>query len=524
MTKTRWLMVWSAVASLLSGCSGGSSSGSSTPPVVPTSTVSGTAMDAPLSNALVTFYDYSSGAVGATLATTYTDAHGVFTVNIQAESKPVLVIATGGTYTEEASGTTVTLAAGQSLRSVFNHVTGQNDVVRLTPYTHAAAALAAFKVKQGYSATQSVTDALAVVNQAVGFDINKILPLSISDGANATASPNESYFYGFLSAGISSLTAYASQKSGTTVHTVQNSIAFAQLMYADLVADGMLDGNGVDVNNNVSPLSLGTMPLSQTIYRYAVAAHVLKAVNSPYNKTALVETQLANYATQYAMTMAGVWGGAAPVGFSGYGRPTVSFTAPAAGAWIGGTAVVSGAAADNLGVDNTHLLVDGVDQGAAVNAGTPVFNVNTVALALGDGAHTLSLRTMNSIGIEKTVTLSSGVDNTPPTATGTTSAYFSTASNANRVYWSVKPQDAGAGIKAVWVTNPGSGISVPLVLQGDGSWYVDVLITALGPFTVTNTYGYPVTVQDGAVSCSKYNDNAGGVTGAGWQLLSSGPC
>ncbi|MHB8388815.1 MAG: Ig-like domain-containing protein [Acidobacteriaceae bacterium] len=520
MRITMWLIA--GLTAVLTACSGGG--GNTLPAAVPATTLQGSAYDAALNDSTVDVYSYENGVIGTQLAETTTAPDGSFSLNIQSESTPLLVVASGGYYVEEASGTTVNLTAGQTLQAVLNHTTGQADTVYLTPLTHLAAGLAAYRIKQGMSASAAIDSANQEISNIVGFNIVTTKPLDITDPANATAFPTYGDLYGFISAAISSWTAYASTKSGTPIHSVENTISFTQKLYEDVVADGKLDGVGVDQNGNISPVSLGLLPLNQTVYRYAIAAHIIAAVNSRYNKTGLTEAQVADFANKFATNDDAIWAGAPILPFAtNHGRPVITFTSPRNGAWIARTTPVSGTVTDNVPIDSTQFTVDNALVGTAATPTSPVFSINTTGPGYPDGTHTFTLVATNSIGITNTASITVGVDNTPPTSTGTESDYA--ASDGVHLVWSVTPQDAGSGINTVYTTVNGTGTLLPFAQQSNGTWYFDVAESTLGlTNTSINVFTWPVVIKDNAGNCSSYDDSAGGVAGAGWRYLSGGPC
>lgn len=76
-------------------------------------------------------------------------------------------------------------------------------------------------------------------------------------------------------------------------------------------------------------------------------------------------------------------------------RPTVSITAPAAGASVAGTVQVAASASDVYGLSSLSFYVDGVYQ-ASDNTAPYSFSVNTTSWA--DGAHTLRVRAWDKAG------------------------------------------------------------------------------------------------------------------------------
>jgi len=82
--------------------------------------------------------------------------------------------------------------------------------------------------------------------------------------------------------------------------------------------------------------------------------------------------------------------------------PTVSMTAPAAGATVSGTIPVSANASDNVAVAGVQFLVDGANAGAEDTTAPFSISYNTAALA--SGSHTFSARARDAAGNTATAT------------------------------------------------------------------------------------------------------------------------
>jgi archaellum component FlaF (FlaF/FlaG flagellin family) len=99
--------------------------------------------------------------------------------------------------------------------------------------------------------------------------------------------------------------------------------------------------------------------------------------------------------------------------------PSVSLTAPTAGATIAGPMTISANAADNVAVDHVDLLVDGTTMGTIKNA---PYQISFDSTSLTNGAHTISARAVDSSGNERATTPISLTINNPPPPTPDTTA------------------------------------------------------------------------------------------------------
>src|SRR6185436_2065164 len=81
--------------------------------------------------------------------------------------------------------------------------------------------------------------------------------------------------------------------------------------------------------------------------------------------------------------------------------PTVSMTAPAAGASVSGTTTITATAADNIGVVGVQFLLDGASLGAEQ---TGPYSLAWNTTSVGNGTHTLSARARDAAGNTTTAT------------------------------------------------------------------------------------------------------------------------
>lgn len=406
------------VVFLLAAC-GGSGDGS-LPPPIPNGNVRGVAHDNVLIGSTITAYRYGTSQV---LATAVTNNVGNYGLTVQLETAPLLIEATGGYYKEEASGKQVTLKSDQRLTAVFNYRTASEFTVAVTPYTHVAAGLAAYRIKQGMGVETAIDSANKDVSDMLGFNIITTKPVDITNSDYATAYFSNAYAYGFLSAAISSWTMFASAQNGqdgSKLHTFFTSVAFGQVMYADVVADGVLDGWGADETGQRVPLSFGIVSLSTHVYRHAFAAHLIAMVNrTDVNKIGLKESDLLTYAGQYAGGQGALYGYAAALPFVNGGRPPINVPALSASGWSGGAVSVPATITGSGSVLSAVLSVNGTQVGSPVVGSSPTFPLDTRLYS--DGQHKLSITAVDSYGVSGTQTINVGFDNTPPTlpASGT---------------------------------------------------------------------------------------------------------
>lgn len=213
----------------LAACGGGGGGGV----VASGGIIGGTGFKGPVGNATVTAYAVSSGSPGAQIGTATTDAGGKFSVAIGSYSGPVMLQLSGGTYTDEATGATMTMAAGDVMTATLPTVAAGSSIsgIQITPLT-SMAQTAAQHLSGG------MTDAnIASANTAVGTyfmvsDILHVAPMNALVAGSGSTGSQDSINYGMAMAAMSQ---YA-KGQGMTV-----SSAFVTAMMNDS-SDGMMDG------------------------------------------------------------------------------------------------------------------------------------------------------------------------------------------------------------------------------------------------------------------------------------------
>ena len=385
----------------LTACGGGSAgntnTSSPTGSTLPAGTVTGVGFDGLLMNSTISIYDFSNGTKGGLLAQALSDNNGVYTISLQVQSRPILIEATGGYYTEEAGSSQVQLPANYKLSAVTNFVIGSTPTIAITSFTHLAAGLAAYEIKQGTLVSTAIDDANNRISGMTGVDILATSPKPITDPANASAVITPELRYGFLSGAISMWTYTHTPNTGLAHKIPFTSIDFAQLMYQDVVADGLLDGKGFDSTGTLSQLSYGTTLLTSDVYRLELGISLLQMANDPNNKTGLNNAAVLPYVQSYVGSIDSIFNHIIPTPIT---PPVVAITAPAANAVLMKTVSVGANVTTPALLSTVEFLVDGVTAGTATNPASPSYSLVTTAYA--DGPHTLGVRATD-IGGQVTV-------------------------------------------------------------------------------------------------------------------------
>ncbi len=250
------VLVSASLALSLAGCGGGGGGGGSggvTPPPPPpvTGTVSGTAVKGPVSGATVNAYAISSGAMGAKIASAPTNADGTFSLSMGSYAGPVMLQMTGGTYTNEATGTTMPMLAGDVMTAVLPSMTAGQMLsgVQVTPLTAMAQTMAQHM-------SGGMTDAnITAANTNVGkyFMVTDVLhnvPMNPLTSGSGNAATQDQINYGMALAAMSQ---YA-QSQG-----MSSSSAMVTAMMND-ASDGVMDGK-----MGSSAVMMGGMNMSMSL-------------------------------------------------------------------------------------------------------------------------------------------------------------------------------------------------------------------------------------------------------------------
>ncbi len=271
-----------AAALLLSACGGGDG-GDNTPPARNTGSISGNVFDAPVNGAKIEVFEYKDGKVGRLLASTTSDAFGDYKLEFESSSMPLYVVAQQGSYTDPLTKEIVSSSAGKTLRleGVVNFSEGSDQKLMLTPLTNIVSGLAKYKIANGESGSDAVSEALDSVNGMYGFNVNETTPIDITKGGQSSfATPGHQY--GALLTAYSSFSYDLIEKYGQSEDNVYTSMHFADIQFRDVIADGLLDGLEIsDSTGAVTPLTFGQQRITSDVYTQDLSQHVLIVVNDP---------------------------------------------------------------------------------------------------------------------------------------------------------------------------------------------------------------------------------------------------
>ena len=280
-------IIISIIATLLvvTGCGGGGGGGGSVAGVGSggTGSISGIATAGPVSNATVTAYGISNGQMGAQIATATTDANGAFTMNIGSYTGPVMLQVSGGSYTDEATGTVMPMAAGDVMTAVLPTVTAgaTNSGIQVTPVTAMAQTMAQHM-------SGGMTDAnIAAANTAMGnnFSVSDILhvqPMNPLAAGSGTGANQDAQNYGMTLAAMSQYAQTLGLSTSSTMITAMMNDA----------SDGVLDGKAGTVPVQMG--GMGGMMLPATAGTTGMGAAMNTFMTSAQNKSGVTTATLVN--------------------------------------------------------------------------------------------------------------------------------------------------------------------------------------------------------------------------------------
>ncbi|WP_150912770.1 InlB B-repeat-containing protein [Marinobacter halotolerans] len=255
--KHLWLLM--ALTVVLGGCGGGSSS--SSPEEIASTTISGAVVKGPVGGATVNVFkmDDGGGAISPPVAGPITtNADGSWSVEIpDSVPRPLLVIATGGSYTDEATGGNIDV--GSAELSSFLSEGATSAAVSPLSESVVRAARQYLQDNPTASVNDGIADGVTKVQQVFGTGFDPL-----TDQPDPTSSSPESVKYAAALGGLSQLAADQSP-STDPLATV--------LAFAEDASDGTLNGqvgtNPVSIDETTSlPTTIGVADYSNSLNTY----------------------------------------------------------------------------------------------------------------------------------------------------------------------------------------------------------------------------------------------------------------
>jgi len=287
----------------LASCgSGGGGGGSPAAPTTTSITISGSVVKGPVTGGTITFFALNAdGSRGAQLGTTTTDTNGNYTVTLNpAPTTPFLAESSGGTYVDEATGTSTTLLASDKLQAALSAGT---TLATVTPLTHIAAARAQALAAGGTPLDTAVDSSNTGVAAQYGMvDIVATLPPAANNAISVATASRDERIYALVLAGI------AQQANGVGVRAIDLAAALAED-----AKDGILDGQNGAVSISVPTIAGGTFPLPITAGTADVQAAINAFIASSNNQTNLTQANIPLTTVNLGVNTAGALYASLPV-------------------------------------------------------------------------------------------------------------------------------------------------------------------------------------------------------------------
>jgi len=322
-----------AAANLFLFACGGSAGngGADTPPVSTAGTVSGTVVEGPVSGATVAAYAITGGTMGAQVGGGTTDATGNFTFSIGDHSGPMMLQASGGTYVDEATGTTMTMQPGDAMACAIPSVTAgaATTGIQITPLTSMAHA-------RVHHMTGGITEAnIAASNAALGayFSVTDILhtapmnPMVAGSGAGATSDARN---HGMAIAAMSQYAASLGMPHSSGIVTAM----------MDDASDGVMDGM-----MGSAPIAMGGGMMGGTMMQATAGNSGLATAMTTFVGSAANRSGVSMAAMQPLVDKLAAAGGTVP---GGGGTMTGMMSGTATLGPVGGASVTAYAVAGGL--------------------------------------------------------------------------------------------------------------------------------------------------------------------------------
>lgn len=295
-----------ASALFLAACGG---SGTSTNTTAAGGTISGSVVLGPVAGATVRAYAVTGGAMGAQLGSGTTDSSGNFTLAIGHYAGPMMLQASSGSYTDEATGATMAVQPGDVLTGAVPSLDADvaTTGVHVTPLTSMARARAA-------AMTGGMTAAnIMAANSGVGayFSVSDILrttPMDPTAAASGTTPTQDERNYGMVLAAMS-------QEAASLGMTSSSGMATAM---ADDASDGVMDGMMASTSISMSGMGgMGGGMMQANAGTSGLATAMATFIGSGMNRSGVTAADMQALMTQLSGSsgvLQGTGGGSAPGG------------------------------------------------------------------------------------------------------------------------------------------------------------------------------------------------------------------
>ncbi|HEX9135764.1 MAG TPA: hypothetical protein VF905_02315 [Nitrospirota bacterium] len=250
--------------------------------------IGGSVFNGTMSNATVMAYAVSGGTMGAQMASATTNSTGSFSMSLGAYSGPVMLKMSGGSYTNLATSTTMTMSAGDVMTAVIPTMASGATVtgIQMTPLTSMAQARA-------QAMAGGMTDAnIAAANTAVGnyfmvSDILRTQPMNAAVSGSGGTAITDMRNYGIA---IAAMSQYAQ-----TIGMADPAALISDMMQdaSDGIMNGMMGSTSITMGGMGGGMMGGGGTMMQsTAGTSGLATAMTTFMGSATNKSGLSSTDM----------------------------------------------------------------------------------------------------------------------------------------------------------------------------------------------------------------------------------------
>lgn len=284
------LALTAAAVMMLAGCGGGGSSMDGIDPGTSsgTGTLSGSVIKGPVSGATVKAFALTGGTMSSLISSATTDANGAFTIPMGNYAGPVMLQMSGGTYTDEATGSPMAMGPGDMMTAVLPTIAAGAAVngVAVTPLTAMAQAMAQ-RMAGGLTDANIAAANAAVSNYYMVHDILHTQPINPLVPGSAAGASQDMRNYGMTLAAMSQYAKGAGMMASS---------AFVTAMMGD-AADGVMDGKAagapITMGSGGAGMMAGGSMMRPDAGGAGLTAAMLDFMNSGLNRSGLTAADMA---------------------------------------------------------------------------------------------------------------------------------------------------------------------------------------------------------------------------------------
>jgi hypothetical protein len=433
--------------------------------------ISGTAIKGPISGGTVTAYAITNGTMGMQLASGTTDSQGNFNMSIGDYAGSLMLQMSGGTYVDEATGSTVTMAPGDVMTCVMTSLSTGTTVtgIQVTPLTSMAQAMAQ-NMAGGMTGTNITAANTAIGNYFMVNDILHTQPMNpLVSGASSTAT-QDMQNYGMAIAAMS-------QSAKDMGMTSSSSMVTAMMNDA---SDGVMNGLTGTTPIMMGGMMGGSSMMTTTAGTSGLATEMATFITSTLNMSGVTMTDMQTLMDKLASSATGTVQGGGGTPMNGMVNGTV----------FNGT------------MNNATVMAYSVNNGmmgAQLSSGT-TDSMGGFSLSLGAYSGPVMLRVSGGTYVN----LATGTTLTMPMSDAMTAVILSLASGDTVTGIQVTPLTSMAQAMAQYMTGGMTGSNIAAANTAVGNYFMvsDILqtmpmnaaISGSGATATSNMINYGIVI------------------------------